>query len=128
MKFVVAGSRDLHNRDAIYKALDERRSGITEIVTGMALCWLWDRDPEVGGPDRYGHDWAVLNNVPFTKFPAIWDYKGAGFRRNEDMADYADAALIWWNGSSTGTQHMISEMNKRKKICIVEHPSLFEFE
>lgn len=123
MKLIVAGSRCLHNRSQVYRELDSRRHGISEIVSGMALCWLWGRDPEIGGPDRYGHDWAVLNDIPVQKCPAVWDYKGAGFDRNNDMAEYSDAALIFWDGVSTGTEDMIKRMKKRKKPVIVQNCS-----
>lgn len=81
--------------------------------------WLWHKDPEVGGPDRYGHDWAVLNGIPVEKCPAVWNHKGAGFARNNDMADYADALLAFHDGVSTGTAHMIKIMEKRKKPVIM---------
>jgi hypothetical protein len=85
----------------------------------MALCWLWSRHPEIGGPDRYGHDWAVLRGIPVAKYPAVWDYKGAGFARNDEMADYADAALIFWDGKSTGSADMAKRMKKRNKPRIL---------
>ena len=124
MKLIVAGGRQVHNREQVYRELDARRAGITEIVSGMALVWLWKQDPEVGGPDRYGHDWAVLNDVPVKKCPAVWDYKGAGFDRNEDMAEYADCALIFWDGVSTGTADMIKRMKKHKKPVILHNLSV----
>jgi hypothetical protein len=124
MKLIVAGGRNVQNREQVYCDLDSRASGISEIVSGMALVWLWSRDPEIGGPDRYGHDWAVLRGIPVAKFPAVWDYKGAGFERNNAMADYADAALIFWDGKSTGTADMIKRMKVRKKPVIVENCAL----
>lgn len=124
MKLIVAGSRWLRNREQVYRELDARRDSITEIVSGMALCWKWRDDPEIGGPDRYGHDWAVQNGIFVQQCPAVWDYKGAGFDRNNDMADYADAALIFWDGRSTGTADMINRMKKRNKPVIVENCAL----
>jgi hypothetical protein len=89
----------------------------------MALVWLWSKDPEVGGPDRYGHDWAVLNGIPVEKCPAVWNHKGAGFARNNEMADYADALLAFLpgDGATSGTQDMIDRMKKRKKPYIIIH-------
>lgn len=124
MKLIVAGGRNVQNREQVYRELDSRASGISEIVSGMALVWLWSRDPEIGGPDRYGHDWAVLRGIPVKKCPAVWDYKGAGFERNNEMADYADAALIFWDGKSTGTADMIKRMKVRKKPVIIENCAL----
>jgi hypothetical protein len=130
MKLIVAGSRKLRNRDAVYRELDQRRQGITEIVCGMALVWKWKDDPEIGGPDRYGHDWACLNGIDVKPFPAVWDYGSrAGFMRNEDMAGYADALLAFLPKEPTsGTQDMIDRMKKRKKpvIIVYETSSLDE--
>lgn len=126
---VVFGSRDLRNRTHVYKSLDQRRQLISEIVTGMALNWLWDTDPEIGGPDRYAYDWAVLNNVPVRGYPADWKTGlGAGFRRNEEMADYASLGIMFWDGKSRGTHEMMKSLNKRNKVCITENPYGFEFE
>ena len=40
---------------------------------------------------------------------ANWKVNGnkAGFIRNEEMAKYADACLILWDGKSRGTKNMI---------------------
>lgn len=43
----------------------------------------------------------------------------AGMNRNEEMGDYTDAALIFWDGSSSGTANMISIMKRLKKPLIV---------
>ena len=56
------------------------------------------------------------------EFPAEWDLgKHAGFLRNADMADYADAALVIWDGKSKGSADMLSQMHKRNKpVAIYE--------
>ena len=119
---VVFGSRDLRNRSHVYESLDKRKTLIGEIVTGMALNWLWYKDPEIGGPDRYAYDWAVLNNVPVRGYPADWKAGiGAGFKRNEEMADYAQAGIMFWDGRSTGTRDMMKQLVKRNKLCIAEN-------
>ena len=41
--------------------------------------------------------------------------KSAGFIRNADMGAYADAAIIFWDGESKGTKHMIQTMKKLDK-------------
>lgn len=44
-----------------------------------------------------------------TIFKADWDKHGkaAGFKRNTEMAKYADALIAFWDGKSKGTKHMI---------------------
>ena len=41
-------------------------------------------------------------------FPADWEKygKSAGVRRNEQMAIYSDAVIVFWDGFSRGTQNM----------------------
>lgn len=53
--------------------------------------------------------------------PADWDRLGkkAGMVRNAQMADYADAAIVFWDGKSNGTANMISNMKMRDKPCHV---------
>jgi glycerophosphoryl diester phosphodiesterase len=59
--------------------------------------------------DRLGETYAVRNKLPIAKFPADWDKWGkpAGYIRNKEMAQYADALVAVWNGESKGTKHMI---------------------
>ena len=81
-----------------------------EIVSGMAK-----------GPDMFGYEWAVLNGVPVHKFPANWNKYGkrAGFLRNEQMAQFGDSAIGFWDGESKGTKMMINLMNEAEKPVVV---------
>jgi hypothetical protein len=100
MKIIVAGSREYTNKKKIFKILDkvyEVKPDI-EIVTGLAR-----------GPDSYGKEWAIENDVPYHEFPADWDRygKSAGYRRNQEMAYFSDM-LIAFHLNTRGTQHMIN--------------------
>jgi hypothetical protein len=55
-------------------------------------------------------------------FPADWDTfgKGAGFIRNTKMAEYSDALIAIWDGTSRGTAHMIRTA-WRKGILVYVH-------
>ncbi len=77
-----------------------------EIVSGRAK-----------GPDTFGEWWAlVLNGGNIKFFPADWKLGSkAGFIRNEQMGDYADALIAFWDGKSRGTKHMIEYMMKLGK-------------
>ena len=48
-------------------------------------------------------------------FLADWDQfgKSAGYKRNIQMAEHADALIAIWDGKSKGTMHMITEACKR---------------
>jgi hypothetical protein len=120
MKLIVAGSRSIQDRTFVFHELNQRKEAIDEVVSGMALEWLWDKDPLAGGPDRYGFEWAKENGIPVAPFPADWSKgKAAGMKRNAEMADYADAAFVFWDGESTGSVDMVKQMKKRGKSVVV---------
>lgn len=106
MKVIIAGSRNIDDYALVVDTI--RRSGyeITEVVSGTAV-----------GVDRLGERWALANNVPVKEMPADWNRHGnsAGPQRNRAMAEYADAAIIIWDGQSKGTRNMIENMIRRKK-------------
>lgn len=105
MRCIIAGSRGaelLH----VLRGMDECpwKEEITEVVSGKAR-----------GADSYGETWAHLIGLPIKEFPADWKTFGrsAGYRRNTDMADYADALVAIWDGHSKGTKHMIDLARSR---------------
>lgn len=112
-KVIIAGSRVITDYFEIVTALTLAGytvSNLTEIVSGTAR-----------GVDQLGEMLANRNNIPVKKFPANWDKygKSAGYRRNADMADYADSLVSIWDGQSKGTKHMIDLMNKKNKPVFI---------
>lgn len=113
MKLIIAGSRKLDLDDAKKKlnkflfTFTEKYS-IIEVVSGTAT-----------GADTIGEQWALSNNVKVNRMPAEWNKYGraAGPIRNEEMGDYADAAVVLWDGESRGSKHMIKYMYKLEKPC-----------
>lgn len=117
MRYIIAGGRDFNNYDILCAVMNTiKKYGpsvnkpITEIVTGDAR-----------GADTLGAQWATAHDIHVKHFPANWDEygKSAGFIRNAEMADYADAAICFWDGKSKGTAHMIKTMKMKKKPCYV---------
>ncbi len=108
MKVIIAGTRNVKDYTLVYKTIEESgwKDRITEVVSGCAT-----------GVDSLGEQWARLNNVPVKEMPANWNAHGssAGPQRNRAMAEYADAAIIVWDGQSRGTRNMIENMIRRKK-------------
>jgi hypothetical protein len=104
MRTIIAGSRPKYwpaNFDYIAEinlAVAASKFVITEVVSGRAA-----------GFDQWGETWAEGVGIPWKPFPADWDRFGnsAGYKRNKQMAEYAQAAVIIWDGSSRGTGHMI---------------------
>lgn len=105
MKVIIAGGRDFEDyqflEDTLWDLYGDRDYGlrdVTEIVQGGAR-----------GADALGSQFAEVHNLPEREFPADWDKHGkrAGYLRNEEMAEYADVLIAFWDGESRGTRHMI---------------------
>lgn len=109
-KVIIAGGRDFNDYNILKKYCDHILSNKTdiEIVCGMAR-----------GADLLGKRYAEEKKYKLAKFPADWDKfgKSAGYKRNEEMGLYADAAIIFWNGESKGTKHMI-DLSKKNNLLL----------
>ncbi len=109
MKLIIAGSRTLSlPTQFIDWAVDQFpfSSQIDEVVSGCAK-----------GVDTSGEWAADYFDIPVKKFPANWNTHGkaAGHIRNKQMAEYADALLLIWDGESKGSANMKSQMEKLNK-------------
>lgn len=118
MKTIIAGSRDLETFKDHYKIFivseAVHASGflpeITEIVSGGAR-----------GIDLAGELFAENYNIPVKKFIPDWSIgKHAGILRNREMAEYADALILIWNGTSRGSANMLKQATE-KKLKIYQH-------
>jgi len=113
MKVIIAGSRHITN--PAIPPLSEWKWPVTEVVCG-----------EARGVDAAGRAWAERHGIPVKSFPADWNRHGraAGPVRNEQMANYADALVAFWDGESRGTHHMIETMRLRgKKVHVIPCPT-----
>lgn len=112
MKLIIAGSRTFNfDHDFIHEAIYavnnyQRKFNDLEIVSGGAK-----------GVDATAKKYAEAWDKPFREFPADWETHGkaAGPMRNKQMAEYADALLLIWDGESKGSASMKKEMEKLKK-------------
>lgn len=106
MKVLVAGSRSFKDYDLLTKVLYEWH--IEEIVSG-----------EANGADKLGSKYGFENGIKVTPFIPDWKGLGnrAGYERNVLMANYLDKdediAIIFWDGKSNGSKHMIDICNKK---------------
>lgn len=105
-KVIIAGSRTISDYELVEKIVLESDFVISEIVSGKAP-----------GVDTLGERYAYEYVIPVKQFPADWVRHGkkAGPIRNEDMANYADAAILIWDGKSPGTKNMLEHMKRLKK-------------
>lgn len=114
MKVIIAGSRSIADINIVIDAIHESglRNRITEVVSGGAR-----------GVDQLGEQWAEMHSINTKRMPADWARVGrrAGFVRNREMAQYADALIAVWDGVSHGTEHMINVARECKlKVYVHE--------
>lgn len=106
-KLCVAGSRSFDDYELMKKLLSifvlKDPVGIT-LISGTAK-----------GADTLGEKCAKEFGWEIKRCPADWDKYGkkAGIIRNEAMANEAEGAMIFWDGESKGTEHMIRYCYKR---------------
>jgi hypothetical protein len=105
LSVIVAGSRSIlavlsesGQRRIVAEAIRESGFVIGEIISGTAR-----------GVDQLGEEWAAEHDIPVERFPADWNQHGksAGYIRNEEMAEYADALVAVHVNESLGAGHMI---------------------
>lgn len=91
---IIAGGRSYKFTPEDIAALDALAGTInpTEIVSGGAP-----------GADSEGEKWAKAHGLPVHRFPANWRTLGiaAGPVRNQQMAEYADALIVFPGGRGT---------------------------
>lgn len=102
MKIAIVGSRTI----IIENLADFLPKKVSEIVTGGAE-----------GIDTCAAVFATEKGIKLTVF--LPQYKKFGraapLKRNEQIADYADCALAFWDGKSKGTQHIVKQFKIRNK-------------
>jgi len=123
MKVIIAGSRNFNDYGKLYDFCEKvlANQNDIEIVSGTAE-----------GADKLGERYAKEKGHRLTEFPAKWkDLEAkpcfvrydknkepynvlAGLNRNEEMAKYADALIVFWDGRSSGTKNMIESAMKYK--------------
>lgn len=114
-KVIIAGSRGFSNYKLLKEKCNEylrekRKEYNIIIISGGAR-----------GADTLGEKYAQDEGFSLEVFPANWNKfgKSAGFRRNEQMAEVADALIAFWDGKSHGTKHMIEIMENKKLLVRV---------
>jgi hypothetical protein len=114
-RVIVAGSRGFtdyelmcRELDTLFWESDEFGYKDIKIVSGMA-----------DGADSLAIRYADERELTKILFPANWKsyHRIAGFLRNEDMLSVATHLVVFWDGKSNGTRHMI-EIAKKKGIPI----------
>lgn len=124
VKTIIAGSRTITNFDLLISVCAKfeitLEHEITEVVCGLAK-----------GVDTLGEKFAKNNKLAIKYFKPDWKTfgKSAGPKRNKQMVDYAEAAIILWDGFSRGTKSTIDLCIKRGIATLIYNQSkqLFEW-
>jgi hypothetical protein len=93
MKTIIAGGRNFKPERKHIEWLDGIIMGlpVTEVISGGAL-----------GADRFGENIALNRGIKLKLFMAHWENgRKAGPIRNQKMADYADACVLFPGGKGT---------------------------
>lgn len=111
MRTIIAGGRTVTDPKLLEQALLRCGWVPTTVLCGGAK-----------GADALGNSWAESANVPVEMYHADWNTYGlkAGFIRNADMGNNAQALIALWDGESKGTAHMIT-IAKRLKLKVYVH-------
>jgi predicted Rossmann fold nucleotide-binding protein DprA/Smf involved in DNA uptake len=113
LRLIIAGSRTFADYELLQHSLDEfiglhslgdPHPGVV-IISGMAK-----------GADLLGLRYAAERGYTVEEFPADWSKgRSAGPQRNRDMANSANACIVFWDGKSKGTASMIA-LAKRQQL------------
>ncbi len=131
-KVIIAGGRkfnDYPRLKSYCKHILQNQSNV-EVVSGGAA-----------GADSLGEDFAIEFKLGLKTFIAPWNdiegkpaneigtrkdgkkyWKKAGPARNTQMAEYGDALIAFWDGTSRGTKHMIDIAKKKGlKVAVYQY-------
>jgi len=119
-RVIIAGGRQFNDYGLLSAKCDgilsqKRMTHKIVIISGTAR-----------GADTLGERYARERGFTLRQFPADWDQfgKSAGYRRNCQMADNADALIAFWDGQSLGTRHMIDIARERNLVVRVINYSM----
>jgi len=113
IKVIIAGGRNFDDYDKLCRVCDDFLKNYCNIEIVSGAC---------KGADLLGEQYAKEKGHKLTQFPANWKRygKAAGPKRNQEMANYADALIAFWDGRSNGTKNMIDlATNAGLKVKVV---------
>lgn len=129
----ITGSRTYPATADEWKELDDNskleQTRITSTLVGEFVKNLPDGTSVVSGGARGIDSLAVAlakeRGLDTTEIKPDWDKygKGAGFRRNKQIAQVADECLVFWDGESPGTKNFIKAAFKLRRPLYIIGPN-----
>lgn len=130
-KVIIAGGRDFDNFEMLKEHCDQKLFLLhpnIQVVSGRCSSGVHTFTTKDGikvyGADGLGEKYAELRGYEVMPFPADWKEWGrqAGPKRNEQMANVGDGAILYWDGISPGTKDMHKRALKHKmKVSIKKY-------
>lgn len=119
MRVIIAGTRHKIDPALLEQAIQESGFDVTCVVSGAA-----------DGVDLLGERWAQARGIGVRSFPADWDRygRGAGPRRNEEMACVGEALIALPCKHSRGTRDIIRRVKEKglplhvKEVTCLSNP------
>lgn len=109
-KVIVAGGRSFSDYNLLKDKLDYYLKD--KIMQGYKITIV---SGTANGADKLGERYATEKGYKIERYPANWDKykKAAGYRRNVQMSEVANACVVFWDGISPGSKHMIDISNNK---------------
>lgn len=115
-KIAVGGSRAIESYDLVKAVLDDLLVPGDVVLSGNAP-----------GADRLGERYAAEHGLEFKIIPSEWEKHGlkATMMRNEVLLKAADCIILFWDGTSEGSRHMLKIAERAKKLLAEVKPDGF---
>jgi YspA, cpYpsA-related SLOG family len=112
LTLIITGARTFTDYPRLCQVLAPDHHRIAQVLTGGAR-----------GAELLGYRWAWKHAVRHQRFRAEWERFGkvAGVRRNHQMAQAGDVLIVFGDGPSPGTAHLIQCMRALGKPMVVVH-------
>ena len=116
-RIVVAGSRTFEDYEIAKVFILEVLQSFGEENTFIFL------SGKCKGADALGERYAKEQGYEIEAYPADWEKygRGAGPKRNAEMAKNCDAVICFWDGESKGTKSMIDLAKKHSKEVFIKY-------
>lgn len=129
MRLIIAGSRDIKDKNTVKNAIDDSPYLIKNIDT--ILCGTADGVDTISKEIFEGKNEIEIEEYPYKDYTnEAPNPKVAPLIRNKEMAINADSLLAVWNGESKGTEHMIEiakENNLNTYIHLINNSRISDF-
>jgi len=123
MKVIIAGGRDFNDYELLVRKCNKILRNIKDVEVISGKQKTIDKEGNEYGADFLGERYAESKGYKIKSFPYLKQYgRAGGPMRNEQMADYADALIAFWDGGSRGTADMIERAKSHGlKIRVIKY-------